>query len=1129
MATALDLDEGDRREPVIASSNRAADIEPYARGLFAEDPKKWTQILPWEFPNGEQQVEEQFLRQVFTDREIRKQGGASAPGNGYRFLKQVWVWAAMWNANQRIPMITWDWMEKNQDLVNDPNMLPHLLSKEVKPSTFFTPEEIDMYSEKVLVYAVNGIQAWIQQRANETAARAPESGGQDTAEGADATSVPDEQDTTGQTEVPPEQLVAAITNDTAATTKPDEPAPVAIAPAGTRDPAVVQVTTAHAQGNQIRNFASDSNLIEDRHSSWRRGRGNQGKRNSFDQLRPAPRAPPTFGDPRHVSNPYPSSYGGQPVQMSPMPPGSAPVTHRFPSGSYPSPMAPMPTLPQGQQLYAPAPPPGYPAPMQQPYGPPMSQQHINLNTTAPAAGSYQYGPVSNVYMQGQPPPFADRSNVHPNTRHFSNEQPYSPMGDQPDHRYGRRDSVQSRGVKGRGGYGGSVRGRGRGRGSLSNESTFMARTGTNDTNTVPFNQYHNIFREGDWHGQQWQSRSQAEGSLAQGNSYTSTEHARTRYPQRSYPGNGPTTYGPNDPRPGTGPHTFYSKNNQPCTAGCTSVMIGDTCRTATKLIVFNVAPSLDMEEGMHFFSGFGRVLHMSEPRQATTADGKPGKHFLFVAFDDVSAARKCMASRGTPWPGGMLLPEVAKEHWSANRYRPAPNYQRLSNASGAPNTTANPAQEMQIALPQQQNSGCSTPVATNSSSTPTPSQGNTPKTKKTSKKKSKKNHVERQQSISNDKSSESEHSQDGGARQDAEKSAEEASPPLEAEDTKKPEADEPIDQDVPPVVEDTNVEVADDPVTKAGEDGDSTPTVPYTGPVVVSEKTESVPDEPAEPDNVAGESVQSIEHHDDDFNEESFHTASGSPEAEKELAFGELDVATTPTPPDQGDSQEEAATASISDVGSVHGSESVLSKSLAMSSSPGKDTKKASFPQEPTPKNVTIAVPAVDTEKAEAYGKDQLGALQVPQQRSTSGNSEPKTPAFVTAPSTPAILDTPQDPRSKKTPKQKGPDQTESFSIFSKPKRKSSKAKDKKPAGKRKNSTLETVDDMEMADQTKETSIASEELETSGTKREEPLTQSAESVEPVMNPVIMVAGVEATGATVTEMQGSKLSPYFDLT
>ncbi|KAK3057240.1 hypothetical protein LTR09_002279 [Extremus antarcticus] len=147
---------------VIVSSDRFADIEPYARHCFKFDPeKKFNSIFPWHFPhNAAREEEEAYLRRFFTPEEIHMQGGAGGGGKGYRFLKQVWYSIALYNFEQRVPaMEQWFWQQPaNLSLLTEPSMHAYVFADGAAPSTFFQREEMDMYGVKFLEQVVPRIQ-----------------------------------------------------------------------------------------------------------------------------------------------------------------------------------------------------------------------------------------------------------------------------------------------------------------------------------------------------------------------------------------------------------------------------------------------------------------------------------------------------------------------------------------------------------------------------------------------------------------------------------------------------------------------------------------------------------------------------------------------------------------------------------------------------------------------------------------------------------------------------------------------------------------------------------------------------------------------------------------------------------
>ncbi|KAK5108822.1 hypothetical protein LTR62_007796 [Meristemomyces frigidus] len=148
--------------PVIASSNRYADIEPYCGRIYNTEYLRWRDVLPWEFPQNALRTEEDaFLRQFFTDREIYLQGGEKG---GYRFLKQVWYCIAIWNLQIKIPRLADAWTQTHQDIMKDLNLRRNILAPDVQVSTFFDQDEVRRYGEKLLMHTIKLIQYRVTQQ-----------------------------------------------------------------------------------------------------------------------------------------------------------------------------------------------------------------------------------------------------------------------------------------------------------------------------------------------------------------------------------------------------------------------------------------------------------------------------------------------------------------------------------------------------------------------------------------------------------------------------------------------------------------------------------------------------------------------------------------------------------------------------------------------------------------------------------------------------------------------------------------------------------------------------------------------------------------------------------------------------
>lgn len=147
---------------MIVSSSRANDLANYIACIYKAEEHVWRDIFPWEFPqNASRATEEEFLRQYFSDEEIHMQGGAKGDGNGYRFLKQVWLDIALWNLEKRIPAVErmyWDKPESTANLLSDPMLQEFFFKPDVAPVTFFDKGELAIYGEKFLKWVIPSLQ-----------------------------------------------------------------------------------------------------------------------------------------------------------------------------------------------------------------------------------------------------------------------------------------------------------------------------------------------------------------------------------------------------------------------------------------------------------------------------------------------------------------------------------------------------------------------------------------------------------------------------------------------------------------------------------------------------------------------------------------------------------------------------------------------------------------------------------------------------------------------------------------------------------------------------------------------------------------------------------------------------------
>ncbi|KAK3621530.1 hypothetical protein LTR56_022771 [Elasticomyces elasticus] len=140
-------------EPVIVSGDRYADLAPYCGRIYALDNKKWRDVLPWEFPQyASKEQEEAFLLNYFSIRETQIQS--------FKFLKQAWYCIAMWNAQAKVPQVAEKWMTDTGIMPTDPVMARFVTAKAAKLETFFSPDEIAQYGEKLLRVVMQHLQ-WL--------------------------------------------------------------------------------------------------------------------------------------------------------------------------------------------------------------------------------------------------------------------------------------------------------------------------------------------------------------------------------------------------------------------------------------------------------------------------------------------------------------------------------------------------------------------------------------------------------------------------------------------------------------------------------------------------------------------------------------------------------------------------------------------------------------------------------------------------------------------------------------------------------------------------------------------------------------------------------------------------------
>ncbi|KAK4901219.1 hypothetical protein LTR27_001776 [Elasticomyces elasticus] len=186
-------------EPVIVSGDRYADLAPYCGRIYALDNKKWRDVLPWEFPQcASKEQEEAFLLNYFSIRETQIQS--------FKFLKQAWYCIAMWNAQVKVPQVAEKWMTDTGIMPTDPVMARFVTAKAAKLETFFSPDEIAQYGEKLLRVVMQHLQ-WLVNSATRHDSGAEAAGAQKASDTAgdsatDSLQVPGQSDVTKSAVVP---------------------------------------------------------------------------------------------------------------------------------------------------------------------------------------------------------------------------------------------------------------------------------------------------------------------------------------------------------------------------------------------------------------------------------------------------------------------------------------------------------------------------------------------------------------------------------------------------------------------------------------------------------------------------------------------------------------------------------------------------------------------------------------------------------------------------------------------------------------------------------------------------------------------------------------------------------------
>lgn len=632
---------GPHMPPMVASTDRFGDIQPYGDRLRASDPMKWGAIFPWEFPqNGTRQQEEDFLSNFFSSDDIHVQGGAGnvkTPGAGFRFLKQVWYTQALWNVEQRIPAVN-DWWWKNAEaegILNAAGIEKYILDPNVELKTFFASKELAMYGEKFLWHVVPLIQQTAKAKISDK--------------------------------------IKTKTSDGSGVNDPIQPHGFRLASYQPRDavPKMISLPGPHATAPSSAaarlarphpaNYFTQAPM-EQPPLTCKRGLSSSGRYHGGGGIHIYTRPPAKpYNQLMHLADQdgYRSASGMQP--------GYDPYTHANPVGAHGVP------LPKGRgQAFV------------DPHGPIASCQ------------TQEQGGYPGTRVTPGPPDLA---------MHYGGQQPSiiwssAPLVDRSNHgiRQTNRDVPEDRAGY-RGGYGLERRGdrgpsaytndRGRGRGKNRGRSSF-----TNHDHRPAATDF---FRQtsNDFYGPASASKARRGSVISVEKNWRSgSEHPQkdidinedsslTRPKSRYVPPRNDMTFDPKlaffsqvttaQPCPmhdgDSGPQApALSTQSEDQRYHCTQNSIGELCSYATKLAVFSVPAQLQEHEIANFFCQFGQVLNVWKKRVGMFRIPPPdafADQLAIITFSSANEARTCLRNKPRTWlsDSRRLRVEVPKEYW----------------------------------------------------------------------------------------------------------------------------------------------------------------------------------------------------------------------------------------------------------------------------------------------------------------------------------------------------------------------------------------------------------------------------------------------------------------------------------
>ena len=1057
--------------PVIASSDRYADILPYCTHLCNEAPKRWHGTMPWEFPqNAPQDVEENFLREQFPAVEIQVQG--------FRFLKQVWYCIAMNNSEKRIPHVKRAWFEqKGPDYLNDLAIAKHLLSTKANAQTFFEASEIDLYGTEFLNWVVKAIQLEILQQKQLKVQSDSSVALGDKAEGdltVNKTSQP-------IVETAPQAPHVTLSDALSQSRSPKDITPMSTMPTTILKPTAPSFSSNNtpvqsmAEPNfQPRTFSGEGPSVPLRVPQTR-ARGPGGKRNSVHD-RTSFQPAQGFYDSRTPSNQTPQQsrqpIRGPPITTMPQFATRGPSSFAIPFAS-------------GQP---PPPPPSAYHNTQAPPGFQSHSPHISMNDPyafAPTRAPYTYGPQQ----------LTERPFNNGDARNFANQPGHGNFG--PEHSQNkRRESNASYGGKGT-----TFPGRGRGRGGRGRNSIGRANVG--EENFFGSRHPSGAPNEHSGYGNQFDDRqfgatgghnAEMYGSsrLAKRNENTAPysrfseqfPHGPTQIlhdPRRAShsqaaPGNiqrtpaGPS-FAPAGQYPApldvTGDNTKLVSGNGGLPLaeyGCSKKAIGPKCTYAKKLVVFGIPESTSEAEICDFFKKFGAVSQLNGPLVTQHPNGSGSYSRTYITFCDVDGARKCIEQPPMVFHEQHIGVEVAQELWdpehakfvrrsdigiSPNDMRknapPSMHYVQTSAINVLPFAQPPTATRHGYTLSRSTETFSKDVVSSNT--TPTVSGPGTPKAKK----KSNKNKTKKSKNVAP-----YDDSLDRAFVENAQKTRPALSPipddsssfaetvvtgdttPGKRNDSLRPESSASLQPETcvtPSKLTDIVVQAT------AADVGVSTSTGSEN---VVKPVATSSAELTTEPADAHGKS-------EDEPIDDSFHTASATPGEEVPESSGAeiVPAADSKVEVETSLHTDSESMANIASAEATAASAEIDAQAEVVIKSSQKDVVKANIPALPKSK-VSIALPPLDTSKSSSdtitnTEHDVAAALTAVHQRTISGSSDRPSASFVTAPNTPSSpllgptslgeVKSRKEAKTKDKPKPKGPAQVESFSIYGKPKK----------------------------------------------------------------------------------------------